>query len=145
MYCAVTDCKGQKQDKQCTYNVKLRHIRVTMPAALQPTLVFMQNAPTYLPNFTQISCFLTHFRHRPPISNFTQTRPVGAALMLVDGWKDVKKICDRFCKGFVKVICASRTSIYFARNNDCYKTCASKLKHAIRDWKKKERNLKRMV
>ena len=89
--------------------------------------------------------FLDTFSSQTPISNFTPIRPVGAALIFVDRWKDVKKICDRFCKGFMKVICASRTSIYFARNNDCYKTRASKLKHEIRDWKKKERNLKLMV
>jgi hypothetical protein len=86
--------------------------------------------------------FLDRFSSQTPISKFTQTRPVGAALILVDRWTGVKKLCDRFYKGFMKVICASFTSVYFARTNNCYKTRASKLKREMRDWKKKERDLK---
>jgi len=43
--------------------------------------------PVSVPDFKQIMIFSTYF-HKSPLSNFTEIRRIGAALMLVDGQTD---------------------------------------------------------
>jgi len=51
-------------------------------------LSLQANCPILLPDFNQIWMFSTDFRESPQISNFTEIRPVGAALVCADRWTD---------------------------------------------------------
>jgi len=126
-----------------TYNVKLWSVRLktaNLRSRQQQNLLWSscKMADVFAQLYTNPE-LLDRFSSQTPISNFTEILRVGAALILVERWTDVKKLWDCFYKGFMKVICARCTSIYFARNNDCYKTSASKLRREIREWKEKEK------
>jgi hypothetical protein len=52
--------------------------------------------PIFLPNFNQICIFSTDFYKSPPISDFTEFRPVGTALTHGDRRTDTTKLTGAF-------------------------------------------------